>query len=162
MTENSKSVGVELEPEAELEVICLWHGDGYGGEGWYWWSEEYPEDGTWGPYGSKADAVHDMGPRDALYVQEAPTDSVKVGDTVQLRSGGPLMTVESVQLHHAAAGRRLKRRSRPPHKSGLGSAARVACCQWFQLTSEGWGKLMHGLFPVSSLKLAPAQGSMAE
>ena len=33
-----------------------WHS----GPGWYWWEEEYPEDGCSGPYTTVADAIADM------------------------------------------------------------------------------------------------------
>ncbi len=41
---------------ANAEHAHNWHG----GEGWYWWEEEYPEEGVCGPYPTKAAAIKDM------------------------------------------------------------------------------------------------------
>lgn len=56
-------------------------------------------------------------------------DEIKAGDTVQLKSGGPLMTVEQVAT-----------------RAGGGIAA---WCQWFEKN-----KLETGVFPLTSLELA--------
>jgi uncharacterized protein YodC (DUF2158 family) len=55
-------------------------------------------------------------------------DEIKVGDTVQLKSGGPKMTVSQVDT--------------PQYKSAL-----HAWCDWFEGT-----KAIHGDFPLTSLK----------
>jgi uncharacterized protein YodC (DUF2158 family) len=52
---------------------------------------------------------------------------IKAGDVVQLKSGGPKMTVSSVDLHR-----------QPP----------LAYCDWFDGTTK-----LHGAFPPHSLKL---------
>ncbi len=56
-------------------------------------------------------------------------DEIKVGDTVQLKSGGPLMTVDSVSDHHGTLS---------------------AICTWLKD-----GKKMNNRFSITSLKRAP-------
>jgi uncharacterized protein YodC (DUF2158 family) len=54
-------------------------------------------------------------------------EEFKAGDTVQLKSGGPVMTIEQVAT--------------PAHAS-----YKAAWCQWFEKT-----KLEKGVFPLTSL-----------
>lgn len=54
---------------------------------------------------------------------------MKAGDTVVLKSGGPLMTIDKV--------------ANRPH-----STEQSAWCSWFDKT-----KLEHGVFPLTSLKV---------
>jgi uncharacterized protein YodC (DUF2158 family) len=58
-------------------------------------------------------------------------NTFNIGDVVELKSGGPAMTVEeTVQLH-------------------LGTKGEFVKCQWF-----GGKKLEYGTFPVPSVKRA--------
>ena len=56
------------------------------------------------------------------------------GDTVRLKSGGPIMTIETIDARAY---------------SGEGAPKDHAWCQWFEKT-----KLETGVFPLSSLEAA--------
>ncbi len=66
------------------------------------------------------------------------TQKIKIGDTVALKSGGPIMTVEKIYF------------TTPEHRNVEETEADSTAetvCQWFENT-----KLNEGYFPVKSLE----------
>jgi uncharacterized protein YodC (DUF2158 family) len=60
-------------------------------------------------------------------------EEIKVGSVVQLKSGGPLMTVSEVG-------------------EGYGGGAQKAWCDWFVQDKAPWKK-EQGVYPITSLKV---------
>lgn len=47
--------------EQEKDRIDVHESDWYGGDRWYWWLDEYPEEGSCGPFASRGDAITNAG-----------------------------------------------------------------------------------------------------
>lgn len=71
----------------DVERMVIDHCNGHGGEGFYVWSEEYPDEGSWGPYATYADAVVDLGSEQVAvptkqadaYIAQHPLRTVSTG-----------------------------------------------------------------------------------
>lgn len=48
---------MNIPDDQRTTVTFGWFADGHDGDGWYYWEDEYPEEGSTGAFGTKAEAV---------------------------------------------------------------------------------------------------------
>ncbi len=64
------------------------------------------------------------------------------GDTVQLKSGGPIMTVEEYEIWHDIMGGLLNRETQPSHET------ETVSCTWFDKNQRRFGKFHQDLLSM--------------
>lgn len=60
----------EFDEDDRTPAILSLFTNGYRGRGWFYWAEEYPEEGSVGPFNSRAEALSHLAAADYVLVRE--------------------------------------------------------------------------------------------